>query len=247
MSLNQTSVSVARFVAIHSILRLDARHPLARAAIIDPHAMHRIVMSGFYGWTVPGDPDPRAQMGILNTWSLDLRTNDLLLIVQSRIQPDWTAIPKDALIDEVTSLSVDQRVKQGDVFSFRAVLNPLRDREVVVTTPRGREVQRKRVADNTVKHAREWFAERLQVAGAEAIGPRGVRRIGATCDPEKLDVRILPKLNFPDRQRGMKLGRAEYKGALTVTEPATFVNALTDGIGKARAYGSGLILIRSLV
>lgn len=239
-----TSKSTARFITVHSILQLDARHALARAAVLDPHAMHRTVMSGFYGWVEPDARDARAQMGILHTWSLDLRNNALLLIVQSRIQPDWSSIPGNALAEKPTSLTVDQIIRRGDTVSFRAIVNPARHRAIAVDTPKGREIQNKRVADNTPQHARRWFADRLQAEGADRTGPGGVRRIGATCNPERLDVKILPKLTFPDRQRGMKLGRAEIRGALTVTEPTAFAEALSDGIGKARAYGVGLILTR---
>ncbi|MFE9776342.1 type I-E CRISPR-associated protein Cas6/Cse3/CasE [Streptomyces sp. NPDC005931] len=38
--------------------------------------------------------------------------------------------------------------------------------------------------------------------------------------------------------------RAEVRGQLTVTDPATFVHILTEGMGKARSYGVGLVLVR---
>lgn len=239
-----TSTASARFIAVHSILHLDARHALARTAVLDPHAMHRTVMSGFYGWVEPEARDARSQMGILHTWSLDLRNNALLLIVQSRIQPDWSSIPGSALAEKPTCINVDQIIRRGDSVGFRAIVNPARERVVAVDTPHGREAQKKRVSDTNSQHARKWFATRLQAEGAEKIGPGGVRRIGATCDPDRLDVKILPKLAFPDRQQGMKLGRAEIKGTLIVTEPSAFAEALSEGIGKARAYGAGLILTR---
>ncbi|MEU8696274.1 type I-E CRISPR-associated protein Cas6/Cse3/CasE [Streptomyces sp. NPDC048680] len=42
----------------------------------------------------------------------------------------------------------------------------------------------------------------------------------------------------------MRIARAEIKGTLTVTGPRTFVTALTQGAGHARAYSCGLILVR---
>lgn len=36
------STAIARFVACHSVLHLDARHVLAQKAILDPHIMHRL-------------------------------------------------------------------------------------------------------------------------------------------------------------------------------------------------------------
>ncbi|MFD7719250.1 type I-E CRISPR-associated protein Cas6/Cse3/CasE [Streptomyces sp. NPDC059814] len=39
---------------------------------------------------------------------------------------------------------------------------------------------------------------------------------------------------------GSCLARAEIKGTLTLTDPRTFVTALTQGVGHARAYSCGL-------
>jgi CRISPR system Cascade subunit CasE len=206
--------------------------------------MHRTVMSGFYGWVEPGNPDPRAQMGILHMWTLDLRADRLVIVVQSRVQPDWSSIPSKALVEEVTVLPIDMSIRQGDTFSFRTVVNPARDRQGWKDTPQGRQLTLQRLADTTPKHAREWFAERLQPEGAEPVGRSGIRRIGATGDPSNMAVRILPKLAFGNDRRGGKIGRAEIRGALTVTDPEAFTHALANGIGRGRAYGAGLLLIR---
>ncbi|RKT09510.1 CRISPR-associated Cse3 family protein [Streptomyces sp. 1114.5] len=235
------STDTARFVACHSILHLDATHALAQKAILDPHVMHRLVMSGFYGWTEPGEPDPRAQMGILNTWTLDLKNNSLVLIVQSRVQPDWSSIPRAALADRIALLQVDTTVRTGATYGFRIIVNPTRDRQ----TPTGDgTLVRKRLSDTTPRHVKEWFAARLQPVGTERVGPAGVRRIGADGDPETMAIRILPKLGLAAKHQGTKIGRAEIKGTLTVTDPHAFADALATGIGRARSYSAGLLLVR---
>ncbi|WKX72145.1 type I-E CRISPR-associated protein Cas6/Cse3/CasE [Streptomyces sp. XD-27] len=226
------------------MLDLDARHPLAQRAVVDPRLMHRTVMSGFYGWAEPDGPDPRAQMGILTAWALDPRTNTVRVVVQSRVQPDWTSLPSRALAREATLLPVDMRVHRGDVLSFRTVVSPVRDRELWQDTPQGRRPTRLRVADTTARYAREWFAERLQPACGAPVGRDGVRRIGATGDPLAMTVRMLPKLTLGDCHRGRALARAEIRGTLTVTDPAAFTHALEAGIGPGRAYGAGLLLVR---
>ncbi|MEU9332353.1 type I-E CRISPR-associated protein Cas6/Cse3/CasE [Streptomyces sp. NPDC048290] len=62
------------------------------------------------------------------------------------------------------------------------------------------------------------------------------------CD--RLAVRMLPVVSSPAPHRGLRIARAEVKGTLTVTDPPVFVAALTQGIGHARAYSCGLILVR---
>ncbi|MEU5159558.1 type I-E CRISPR-associated protein Cas6/Cse3/CasE [Streptomyces sp. NPDC020875] len=44
--------------------------------------------------------------------------------------------------------------------------------------------------------------------------------------------------------QGLRLSRAEIRGKLTITDPATFVGVLTRGLGHGRAYGCGLVLVR---
>jgi len=46
------------------------------------------------------------------------------------------------------------------------------------------------------------------------------------------------------RHASQGLVGTEIKGSLIVTDPHTFTRALTEGIGRARAYSAGLLLIR---
>ncbi|WP_328665562.1 type I-E CRISPR-associated protein Cas6/Cse3/CasE [Streptomyces sp. NBC_00322] len=105
------------------------------------------------------------------------------------------------------------------------------------------KVRGKRVPQTTPHHAKQWFTRRLQAETEPALGPDGVSRIGATADPDTLAIRMLGTVKSTIRE-GLAITRAEVKGRLTVTDPATLATALTDGIGRARAYGCGLLLIR---
>jgi CRISPR system Cascade subunit CasE len=46
--------------------------------------------------------------------------------------------------------------------------------------------------------------------------------------------------------RGISLSTLDFEGSLTVTDPADFLNALLSGIGPAKAFGCGLLLVRRL-
>lgn len=234
--------STARFVTSHSVLTLDARHPYTAMAMVDAQHMHRNVMSGFYGWVEDGQPDARAQMGVLSTWSVDLKAGVLVLIVQARVPADWSRVPADALKEKPRTLTVDRILKAGDVVSFRTVVNPTKTispgKEAVQKKIRG-----KRIPHTTAQHAKDWFTRRLQPLGEPASSANGVTRIGATTDPDALSIRMLGSLKSTSRE-GLTVARAEIKGRLTVTEPSALVTTLNEGIGRARAYGCGLILIR---
>ncbi|MGC0421109.1 type I-E CRISPR-associated protein Cas6/Cse3/CasE [Embleya sp. AB8] len=232
----------ARFVATHSILTLKATHPYTAKALIDAQDMHRNVMSGFYGWTEDGHRDARAQMGVLSTWSVDLKNACLVLVVQSRVPGDWSRVPRAALSAKPHTITVDRTVRTGDVLHFRTVINPTRTRRV--ENPGTEKVRGARVPHTTPDQTREWFVRRLQPAGEPAAGPEGVARIGAVADADSLGVRMLPAISSSGPHKGLRIARAEIRGALTVTDPQTFVNTLTEGIGRARAYGCGLLLTR---
>lgn len=239
--------ATARFIACQSMLELSAYNPIAARAMLDPQTMHRLVMSGFYGWTEPGIADPRAQLGVLHTWSADLCANTITLIVQSRMQPDWSALHQTrALIARPHMTMIDEKIAAGFRYRFRAIVNPTRQRArpVVEGQPDQPHRRSQRVSDTTPHHARQWFAQRLQPVGEPDTGPDGIRRIGATADPDTLAVKILPKLTMLTDHHGMRIGRADIRGTLTVTDPNAFTRTLTEGIGKARAYSTGMLLIR---
>ena len=232
----------ARFVAAQTLLALDARHPFAGKSLIDAQDMHRTVMSGFPGWLDDGSPDARAQMSVLSTWTVDLRQARLNLVVQSSLPADWSSIPRAALAEKPEPLTLDQTFRAGDQVAFRTVVNPVRS----IPPPPGSPPKTRgtRVPHTRPEHVKGWFARRLQPLGDPGVAPDGVTRIGADTDTDRLSVRMLPRVSSPAPHKGLRIARAEIKGTLTVTDPRTFVAALTRGIGHARAYSCGLILVR---
>lgn len=231
-------VTTTRLITCHSILQLDLRHTYTAPALTDAHHMHRIVMGGFKGWVPDGAPDARAQVGVLSTWSADLKTETLLIVVQSRVRPDWSGIPRSALRQPADVRNIDHPINTGDRFTFRTIVNPVRARPNK-ENPGGRS---KRIPHARPEHVRRWFEERLHTEGAPAPD-RGIETIGADADRANLAIRMLPPVES-DHHKGLKIARAEIRGTLTVTDPSTFTKTLTNGFGRARAYSCGLILTR---
>lgn len=237
-----TKPPAARFVATHSVLTMDARHPYTAKSLVDAQDMHRTVMSGFRGWVADGDPDARAQMGVLSTWSVDLKAGVLVLVVQSRVPGDWAGMPRGALTDKPHVITVDRTFHTGDSLTFRTVVNPTYNRPSGPSTPN--HARGRRTAHTRPDHVRNWFVRRLQQPGEPRKAPDGVTRIGATTEAETLGVRMLPTVTSPSRHKGLRIARAEIRGTLTVTDPAALVDAMTQGVGHGRAYGCGLLLTR---
>ncbi len=241
--MTSATATSARFVTCHSILQLDAHHPYTAKALLDAQDMHRTVMSGFLNWVPDGEPDARAQLGVLSTWNLDLKSATLLLIVQSRIAPDWSRIPSAALSSPITTIPVDCTIRTGDRYVFRTVVNPTRDIPSAKVDGAKAGPSRRR-AHTVPKYVRTWFEERLQPLGQPATGRAGIMRIGADANPETLALRTLPPITSNGAHKGLKIARAEIKGMLTVTDPTAFARALAHGLGRGRAYSCGLILTK---
>ncbi|KUF17309.1 type I-E CRISPR-associated protein Cas6/Cse3/CasE [Streptomyces silvensis] len=240
--MTSTRASTARFVATHSVLSLDARHPLVAKSLIDAQEMHRTVMSGFRGWVEDGAPGARADMGVLSTWSVDLKAAALVLVVQSRVPGDWSRIPRAAFTTTPHLITVDRTFTAGEPVAFRTVVNPTRSKPSGKPVSEG--VRGTRTAHTTPEHVKRWFTRRLQPAGEPKTAQGGVVRIGATADPATLGIRMLPTVSSAHRNKRLRIGRAEIRGTLTVTDPDTLVEALANGLGHARAYSCGLILTR---
>ncbi|MGW7554384.1 type I-E CRISPR-associated protein Cas6/Cse3/CasE [Streptomyces rimosus] len=231
----QPRTATARFVATHSVLTLDARHPYVAKSLIDAQDMHRTVMSGFQGWVDDGSPDARAQMGVLSTWALDLKAAALVLVVQAKIAADWGHVPKAALRDVPHLITVDRTFGAGETVGFRSVINPAYSKHR--TGPDGKPVRGQRVAHTKPDGVRKWCG--LHFGDGHTPG-----RVGASAAPDAISVRMLPTVSSPAPHKGLKIARAELRGSLTITDPAAFVTALSEGIGHARAYSCGLVLTR---
>ncbi|MEU3709115.1 type I-E CRISPR-associated protein Cas6/Cse3/CasE [Streptomyces catenulae] len=240
--MNAPRPAAARFVATQTLLTLDAKHPYAAKSLIDAQDMHRTVMSGFPGWVDDGSRDPRAQMGILSTWTLNLREARLALVVQSQVPGDWSRIPRQALAAKPETLTLDRTFGIGETVGFRTVVNPVYSKPPPPDAPP--KTRGVRVAHTRPDHVKKWFIRRLQPLGEPPVAPDGLTRLGADADPDTLGIRMLPRISSPAPHKGLRLTRAEIRGKLTVTDPETFVGVLTSGVGHGRAYGCGMVVVR---
>jgi CRISPR system Cascade subunit CasE len=226
------------FVACQSVLELDLGHVTAQRAVLDPQFLHKMVMSGFYGWVAEGEPNPRAQLRVLHAARVDLGDELLTIVTQSRVQPDWDRLAKAALRDRPRLLRVEHQIETGRRYGFRTIVHPTRD-----AGPRRR---RRDLTDP--KDVLAWFMDRLQPEGEPAFSTDGrrVRRIGADARTEHLEVRVLPAVQEMRDRPGQRLTRSEIHGELTVTDPAAFADVLGSGLGRSRSLGCGLVQVEPL-
>jgi CRISPR system Cascade subunit CasE len=137
-------------------------------------------------------------------------------------------------------------LKAGDRLGFvlranpaMAISQPNRKRskhvDVIMHAKQGLagEARRAFSADDTSRVAVDWLAKR---------GPS----IGAEVDTKKCTATGYTQVRIPKAPKPITFSQIDFSGQLTVTDSTRFQASLFDGIGKARSYGCGLVLVRRI-
>ncbi|MFJ7297922.1 hypothetical protein [Streptomyces collinus] len=89
--------AAASFVATHSILTMDARHPYTAKSLVDAQDMHRTVMSGFLNCV--GLREPARRLHCLGDRHVPLGVGDVLGVegnefVGARLAAEYELLPQ---------------------------------------------------------------------------------------------------------------------------------------------------------
>jgi len=206
-------------------LTFNPRSPEFRRDMANVHDMHRTVMSAYP--EEPATANYRQHHGVL--WRVDRVNRGYVQYVQSRSKPDWSRLPPAHLLRpaEVRSLQpLLDGITAGRRYAFRLVGNPTRCVHPKHGSP-------KRVPHRLPEKQIGWLVEKGRRHGF----------IVPTTDRAIPDVIVTP---MPDligrRQRHIiTIAPVRFDGHLIVTDPEAFARAVVDGIGRAKAYGCGLL------
>ncbi len=237
-----------------SRLMLNPRSRRVRRDLADCQDLHRTVLSAFP--QAPAGASAREHFGVLHRLDADPRTGAIVLLVQSRVQPDWGCLPADYLlptigsIDSVSCKAIGQRygaIKAGRRLRFRLRANP--------TEKQGTALKSERLAGERRNGQRVPLAEYELVAWltrkGEAGGFRLVEVTTRRDDPPTPAVRALRASDVHGWRRGtdgaptrrLSFSPALFEGVLEVSDPERFRSVLEHGIGPAKGYGFGLLSI----
>lgn len=210
-------------------LTINPRSPIFLRDIADVHDMHRTVMSGY------PDSAPtttyRQTHGVL--WRIDtLSGRQVILYIQSHTAPEWAHLPEGLLLRpaEVRTLQpVLDAIKPGKKFSFRLMANPTR-----CIRPDDGTDRRKRVPLRQPAQHIEWLIAKGEQHGFVIPASRqGTPDVSARKSPKLIGKRR--------EKRSITIEPVRYDGHLIVTDLDHFTKALLAGIGRAKAYGCGLL------
>lgn len=228
--------------------RVNTARSDARRLLNSPHRMHGAVNASF------PTPPSRGGSGPRVLWRVDSNgTSETLLYIVSPNRPDLTHLVEQAgwpASDEPgwTTFAYEDflaGLQPGDTWGFRLTANPVHNirHEYVKVGERT-----KRAAHRTPRHQMDWLLKRQEGAGFEIVQKPVERRLLPEGDEYELIVSGQIPLQFrrssaEARKNDVQITKVTFDGRLRVTEPDLFRRTLTHGLGKAKAYGCGLMTL----
>lgn len=202
--------------------RLNGRRRGCQKLLGSPQAMHAAVESGF----APGVDSGRT------LWRLDgAGSPSPTLYLVSKSAPDLTHLveqagwPTQPCVDQANYQPFLDKLADGQQWRFRLRANP---------THRASDDPAKRImAHVTAQQQLEWLTKRASASGFS---------IGSPTDPTATVVEREVLRFYRDKNR-VTLGVATFEGLLTVTSADEIRRVLTEGIGRAKGYGCGLMTL----
>ncbi|RAV31705.1 type I-E CRISPR-associated protein Cas6/Cse3/CasE [Corynebacterium heidelbergense] len=211
-----------------SRMLLNPQRRKTRFFLASPHAMHAAVMSCF---PTPLDGVNRERV----LWRIDQLGNRVVLYIVSPDRPSFEHLQEQAGWSAQSSWDTRpygaalQRIENGQTFAFRVLVNPTH----VVT----KDGKKKRMGHETAEHQLRWLIDRSSQAGFSVVEQDG--------DPMIRVVRS-DKISFRRGSGKVTLVRAGFDGVLRVEDATAFVRTLTQGIGRGKGYGCGLLTIAAV-
>lgn len=210
-----------------SRLKLDpTSRPVWREIIGNPYKAHQMIMRGF-----PADVK-REDANVL--YRLDVQDEAATLLVQSTLEPDWSAIdrrylapttPADFLPNPAVK-PLHLPLQPGQILSFRLCANPTIKK--VRRDEAGERRNSNRVPLVREDEQLEWLHQR-----AKASGFRLLRVTVSQAQQQQAWKK--------NGDRPMTLYMVQFDGQLQVQQPEAVMKAVAGGIGPAKAFGCGLL------
>lgn len=197
--------------------------------LASPQKLHATVESSF--------PSSAGQ-DVRNLWRIDRLGNALYLLVLSNGKPDFTHIveqfgwPSSEQKWETKNYApLLERIEVGQKWQFRLRANPVHSVKQIADLHTQEHIKRGKVyAHVTVQQQQQWLLDRAANYGFRL--QEGSFRV------VQQEVR-----KFQRQRNRVTLGIATFEGILEVEDVALFLRTLTCGIGRAKAYGCGLLTI----
>lgn len=214
-----------------SRIELDTSRRETIRALGSPYVMHGAIENCYH--KLP-DQEPSRKL-----WRLDRLESKLYLLLLSVDKPDFAGFITQFCSPDVNGESKPYDrflagVRAGQYWRFRLRANPVHSvRTGIVPSCRG-----KVYAHVTVQQQKQWLQKKAACCGFGFAN--------SDAEDRSFDVVESETLRFNRQNKYVTLGVATFEGVLRVTDSEVFTRALTNGIGRAKAFGCGLLTIARL-
>jgi len=229
---------------IFSRLIINPRSREAAHDLADCQELHRTILSAFPDGAAGA---PRESFGIL--FRIDYRQGGpAVLLVQSRENPDWSALPRGYLSAPAESKDISaawNRIDKDAVLRFRLRANPTRKIETK-TRVDGIRRNGKRVELRTEQEQLIWLRRKGGDGGFEIVSVRTAPQVDDVRVSDEGTIgglRSSPPVSGANGKRRLTFAAVLFEGKLRVIDPVKFRGTLEHGMGSAKAYGFGLLSI----
>lgn len=225
--------------------RFNTARTGARRLLTSPQILHAAVMQSFA--QAPAPPDGNSPRVL---WRLDRNSgHQVLLYIVSPDKPDLTHIveqagwPATGSWDSFAYTPFLDKLKTGDIWTFRLTANPVHS----IRTKDGEPT--KRTAHITAHHQLGWLLKQQERAGFTVCEQPKELAQPTQDDVYQVVVRDRRSLDFnktdPTRRRtnNVQILTVTYDGRLRIDDAEKIRATLTSGLGKAKAYGCGLMTL----
>ena len=167
-------------------------------------------------------------------WRLDWLDSRCWLLVLSQQKPDFTGVltrfgdPSIPAVWETKPYDpLLEQLQKGQCWRFRLKANPVRS----AYSGTAGEKRGKVMAHVTPVQQKQWLLTRAET-------------MGIALEDEAFDVVHTQWYSFNKGQRQkVTLRTASFEGVLTITDAQRFRDTLQTGVGRAKAYGCGLMTV----
>ncbi len=204
-----------------SRVAIDSRHRKKTKDLTHLGAYHNWVESCFPGEILEGIRSRKL-------WRIDVLQDTKYLLIVSSEKPDVKLLETYGIPGSAQSKKYDTylgTIKDNSEYRFRVTLNPVK------ALSQGAEKRGRIVPEITVEDQMRFLEVRAQQYGFELF-PGECRIVERGWEPFK-----------KQGQKMIRLSKATYEGRLKVVDKDVFYKALTEGMGKKKAYGFGLMTI----
>ena len=200
-------------------------------ALASPQKIHAVVEASF--------PPIENAVSERILWRIDTIGSAMYILVQSSIRPDFTHLVEqfgwpssEQKWDTVDMDNFLRSIKKGQIWRFRLRANPVRSLKDPGDRSRG-----KISAHVTVEQQREWLLSRVHKYGFSVIS-----FFGDHC----VEVKQRDQNKFERKGDIVTVNAVTFEGVLAVEDEKLFTETIIKGIGRAKAYGCGLITVVSV-